>query len=122
MYIVFTNDLPKSIHEHPPSNNTFYNIDCEHIYCFADDSTLTLSHHDPVVLENNIAEKYQSVSDFIANNRLKLNSDKMHLLIMTSKIQHKKYQGFRITLDTGQEFITPVQNEKLLGAQISNDS
>ena len=57
----------------------------------------------------------------MANNRLKLNSDKTHLLIMTSKIQHKKYQDFGITLDTGQEFITPVQNEKLLGAQISND-
>ena len=75
LYIVFTNDLPESIHDHPPSNNNFYKIDCEdcgHICCFADDSTLTLSHHDPVVLENDIAENYQSVSDFMANNILLL--------------------------------------------------
>ena len=52
----------------------------------------------------------------MANNMLKLNSDKTHLLIMTSKTLHKKYQDFGITLNTGQEIITPVQNEKLLGA------
>ena len=64
-------------------------------------------------LENTIAEKYQSVADYMANNRLKLNSDKTHLLIM--------HQHFGIKLDTGQEEIEPTEHEKLLGAHISND-
>ena len=72
-------------------------------------------------LENTIAEKYQSVADYMANNRLKLNSDKTHLLIMTSSIHHKKHQNFGINLDTGQEEIEPSAHEKLLGAHISND-
>ena len=82
---------------------------------------MTVSHHDPVELENTIAEKYKSVADYMANNRLKLNSDKTHLLIMTSSIHHKKHQNFGIKLDTGQEEIEPSAHEKLLGAHISND-
>ena len=124
LYILFTNDLPESVHNHPPTDNSFYNMNCDqcgHVCCFADDSTLTLSHHNVEVLEEKIAAKYQSVAEFMANNQLKLNSDKTHMLIMTSSIKHKKHQDFDIKLDTGHEFIEPVQNEKLLGAHIANN-
>ena len=94
--ILFTKDLPESIHDHLPTDDSFFNLNCNecgHICCFADNSTLTVSHHNVVVLEEKIAEKYQCVAEFMANNRLKLNSDKTHMIIMTSEYKHKRHKG-----------------------------
>ena len=54
-------------------------------------------------------------------NKLILNSDKTHLLVMTSAKKHQIYENFGIFLDTGSEIIEPQYEEKLLGALISND-
>ena len=54
-------------------------------------------------------------------NKLVLNSDKTHLLVMCTSNQHKKHQNYNITLDTGTEIIEPITSEKLLGGFISND-
>ena len=40
---------------------------------------------------------------------------------MSSPHKHRKYDNFGITLNTGSEIISPIENEKLLGAQISNN-
>ena len=53
----------------------------------------------------------------MANTKLVLNTDKIYPVIMTSAEMH----NFSIVLDTGQEIIEPVQHERLLGAEISND-
>ena len=89
--------------------------------CFADDSSYTMSHRDPNILTQKIKSKYQEISKYMSNNRLILNTDKTHLLIMTSSYQHKRHQDFNITLDTGNEIIKPDQTELLLGGHISND-
>ena len=57
----------------------------------------------------------------MAKNRLILNSDKTHLLIMASTSKHRTHQDFNITLDTGNEIIKPEKYELLLGGFISND-
>ena len=57
----------------------------------------------------------------MVSNRLALNSDKTHFMVMTSKINHQKYDNFGIVLETGTESIYPSETERLLGAQISND-
>ena len=57
----------------------------------------------------------------MVNNGLVLNSDKTHLLVMTSAHRHRKSGDFGITLDTGNEIILPQESEKLLGATISNN-
>ena len=124
LYILFTNDLPESIHEHIHCVNNTLNICCDEcgsICCFADDSTITISNSDAKVLETKVNEKYKSVSEYMTNKRLMLNSDKTHLIIMTSQAQHKKNENFGIKLDTGKEVIEPVENEKLLGVHISNN-
>ena len=54
-------------------------------------------------------------------NKLVLNSDKTHLLVMTTSNKHKLYNNFNITLNTGSEVIEPVSCEKLLGGYVSND-
>ena len=55
------------------------------------------------------------------NNKLVLNSDKTHLLIMASPNKHRKHGNFGITLNTGKERIEPIDSEILLGATLSNN-
>ena len=65
--------------------------------------------------------KYQNITQYMAKNKLILNTNKTHLLVMASKRQHKINGDFGISLNTGNEIIQPTCNEKLLGAIISND-
>ena len=55
------------------------------------------------------------------SNKLVLNTDKTHLLVMCSKSNHRKNGDFGITLNTGTEVIEPIPSEKLLGGYISSD-
>ena len=54
-------------------------------------------------------------------NKLVLNGDKTHLLIMATPYQHRQHQDYGITLNTGAEIILPSYKEKLLGGFITND-
>ena len=57
----------------------------------------------------------------MGKNKLVLNSDKTHLLVMATSAKHKKHEDFGIFLDTGNEIIEPVSDERLLGCQLSNN-
>ena len=87
-YVIFTNDLPETIlassHVHQ-GHMTTYCDECGGLCCFADDSTYGVSSKDPEVLERKLNEKYNILANYMGNNRLKLNDDKTHLLIMTNK-------------------------------------
>ena len=61
------------------------------------------------------------ISDYMSQNRLVLNSEKTHLLVMTSARNHKRHENYGITLDTGTEIIEPGSEEKLLGGHVTND-
>ena len=104
--------------------NSKFNMNCDScgkMCCFADDSTYSKSSKDTKKLTEEIATKYQDITNYMASNRLVLNTDKTHLLVMSTSIKHKKYQNFDIKLDTGNEIIEPIYSEKLLGGLISND-
>ena len=122
LYIIFTNDLREATHDHLAEANSYFNIHCHScggICSFADDSTLTVSRSNPVELDQVIDVKYKQVEQYMVANKLVLNSDKTHLLIMATPFQH--YQDFGITLNTGTETILPTYTEKLLGGFITND-
>ena len=125
LYIIFTNDLPESIHNHPAKENmTNFNTSCGkcgRICCYADNSTFTISGKDPQELTRVIAEKYKTISTYMNQNQLVLNSEKTHLLVMASSQKHKKHDNFDIFLDTGSEVVEPIAEERLLGARISNN-
>ena len=91
------------------------------ISCFADDSTLSVSSSDPELLTGKIEEKYEEITEYMASNRLVLNSDKTHLLVMASRKKHKKNGDYGIYLNTGSEIISPQAHEKLLGCNINLD-
>ena len=124
LYILFTNDLPEAVHDHLGDGTSFYNIHCNScggICSFADDSTLTISRSDPEELSPLIEKKYKDIARYMNANKLVLNSDKTHLLVMATPHQHSQHQNFGITLNTGAEIIEPIYSEKLLGGNITND-
>ena len=125
LYVLFTCDLPEAIHDpeaHPhPSQGpqAQYHLHCQQcggLCCYADDSTYTKSNTDPVELKKEIDSAFTKISDYMAKNKLVLNGDKTHLMVMSSFKKHKKHGDYGITLNTGNEIIEPSQNEKLLVA------
>ena len=128
LYLLYTNDLPEVVHEQhlqqvALQDNHHYNINCKScgsLCLYADDSTFTLSNRDAEELKEDINQKYQVIAQYMAKNKLILNSNKTHLMVMTSAKKHSTHQNFGIVLDTGSETILPQSEEKLLGVVVSN--
>ena len=74
-----------------------------------------------MVLKEEIDSAFTKISDYMAKNKLILNGDKTHLMVMASSKNHKRHGDYGITLNTGNEVIEPSEHEKLLGAYISSD-
>ena len=123
-YVLFTNDLPETIlktssHVHF-SHLTTHCAECGGLCCFADDSTYSVSSHDQDVLEEKLNDKYDTLASYMANNKLKLNDDKTHLLIMTTRQKHR-ILDIDIQINTATDEIKPIKSEKLLGVFIQDD-
>ena len=128
LYTLFTNDLPEVIHNHADEanevNEAIFQMNCKEcggICCYADDTTFTKSAKDPLIVKKEIEVKYKELSEYMSNNKLCINSDKTHLLVMTSSKMHKIHGNFGITLNTGTEIIEPQDHEYLLGGIISSN-
>ena len=128
-YTLFTNELPEIIHDDPlhlatqggATEQTWpaYKVTSEEngaICCYADDTTLSISDPDPNILSAKLTAKYQVISKFMLNNRLRLNDDKTHLLVM-GNCQNRA----QISIITQTEVISPSPCEKLLGCWISRN-
>ena len=94
---------------------------CGKLVCYADDCTYSASHKNPIILKGKIEAAFFKIKQYMDNNKLFLNSDKTHLLIMCSSKMHSNHQDFNITLNTGSEIIKPSKEERLLGANVTND-
>ena len=79
-----------------------------------------MSSQDQGVLEEKLNNKYNILANYMGNNKLKLNDDKTHLLIMTTQ-QKQKIININIQINTPTEEIKPIRNEKLLGIFIQDD-
>ena len=126
LYCLMVNDLPEVPHNHLPEAElpAFWNNYCSNcggMSCFADVSSFSKSDKDPGTLNHDIKEKYLEISEYMAANKLVLNSDKTHLLVMASTTQHRLHGNYGVQLDTGAEIITPQDNERMLGCQISSN-
>ena len=85
-YTLFTNELPEVIHEQLQQQEQgeldwpAYHMGDEKngsICCYADDTTLTCIDPDPASLTAKLTDKYKLIAQFMVNNRLKLNDDKL---------------------------------------------
>ena len=113
LYICFSNDMPEAIHEHNYVSSDDSNLhppinvgckDCGSICCFADDSTFSKSSSDCRLLKEGIDLKYKMI---MHSNKLVINTDKTHLVIMATGRDHWRNGNFGITLNTGSEVISP---------------
>ena len=54
--------------------------------CYVDDSTYSHGEEDPEALSNNLSEQYSKISAYMAANKLVINGDKTHLVVMGKNI------------------------------------
>ena len=114
LYILFTNEIPDLVHRHPVNYLSPYPYcrDCGSTVCYVDDSTYSHGEKDPEALSNNLSEQYSKISAYMAANKLVINGDKTHLVVMgKNKMQAKKQEVF----------IQPSSKEKFLGGIVSED-
>ena len=129
LYTIFTNELPEVVHDHQSrlDDNQWpgFNMSCSgcgSLSCYADDTTYSCSDSDPAVLSQKLSAKFTAISEFMLSNKLKLNDDKTHIMVMTtSQARKKKNPNDMVKLITPTKLIVPSSSEKLLGAWIHQD-
>jgi hypothetical protein len=128
-YTIFTNELPEVVHEadcpHREADGiVLFNTQCQEcggVCCYADDSTYSVQGSDPVELSSKLTQKYNDLADFLTANKLKVNDEKTHLLIMTTRQKRWHRDTTNITINTPTALVTPSAVERLLGAQVHQD-
>ena len=129
LYTIFTNELPQVVHgESCPvqemEGGSIFSIQCQEcggVCCYADDSTYTVAGDDPEELSEKLSQKYSVLADFLTANKLKVNDDKTHLLVMSTRQKRQHRDTSTITINTPTATITPSTVERLLGAQVHHD-
>ena len=126
LYILFVNDLPEVVHGHNGAapelgkkEEVSFNIkcfDCGSLCCYVDDSTYMYSSKDPATLSEKLSAQYKKLAQYMGDNKLVINDDKTHLLVMATK----KHDALRaeVSINTGTVIVKPVVTEKLLGINI----
>ena len=95
--------------------------ECGGLCCYADDSTYTISGKDPLQLSQKLSEKYTVMAEYLTANKLKVNDDKTHLLVMTTRQKRRHVDTNIMTIITPTATVTPSSVERLLGAHIHED-
>ena len=124
LYILFTNDLPDVVHTHHEQPLSYKQPSmhcdpCGSLVNYVDDGIYTFSHRDPIMLSNMLTQKYKNIEQYMVANRLVINSDKTHLVVMASKKNEAARQT--VELRAGQFKILPSPTEKLLGCNINQN-
>ena len=117
-YTLYTNELPDVIHSNVTQRT---NLGDEQVCCYADDTTLSCSDSDPVGLSQKLEVKFRLLSDFMLNNRLKLNDTKTQLLVIIPGQRNNENIAESVTINTSSGPILPCTSAKLLGCWISGD-
>ena len=76
---------------------------------------------DQVELSDKLNQKYSVLADFLTANKLKVNDDKTHLIVMTTRQKRQHRDTSLVTINTPTAVITPSRVERLLGAQVHQD-
>ena len=106
-----------------------YTMMCKHcgsVGCYADDTTYSCTGSDIISLSDHLSSKYQVLPDFLVSNRLKLNDDKTHLMVMSTSQARATRKGTMkdsrlVVIRTPTEIIEPSETEKLLGCWLHQD-
>ena len=74
------------------------------------------SHYDPGILSAVLTRKFKLIEDWVNDNKLVINADKTHLLVLgPKKIENRRRE---VEIQAGPYRIKPSECEKLLGAYL----
>ena len=107
LYILYTNDIPDLAHNHPVSaaQPAPYCHQCGGTVSYVDDSTYSLAQSDPEVLSRELSKQYQVISNYMAANKLVINDDKTHLLVLGTRSMSEKRS--LVVMQAGNHIILP---------------
>ena len=119
LYLVYTNDLPDVIHSHSV-NYQEPKSHCQEdgsMVNFVDDGTVYVANKNPVIVSQKLTEHYTKIEQYIYSNKLVINSDKTHLLVMAGRgaIAARRME---VQVQAGPDVIDQSISEKLLGGTI----
>ena len=105
--------------EHPEGTYDDAVGDCGELVGYVDDGAYSYAHADPAILSSVLSTKYKDLEDWMNGNKLVVNPDKTHLMVMGPK----KVEARRklVEMKAGQFTIKPTKTEKLLGGVINQD-
>ena len=120
-YVLFTSDIPDLVHDHPVDylEPQSYCPECGSTVCYVDDCTYSHGDKDPAILSDTLSAQYKKISNYMAANKLVINADKTHLVVMGTKATAARRD--EVELQAGEHTIRPTRTEKLLGGNISED-
>ena len=111
LYVVFTSDIPElgMTNQHSTDSNIAY----------VDDTTHTSARKSPGDLSNHLTEQFNHFKTYMDSNKLVINNDKTHLIVFGGK--NRNQEKDQVTLRADIHLIKRSNEERLLGAQISDD-
>ena len=121
LYILFTNEIPDLVHGHQVNfmAPTPYCTECGSTISYVDDSIYSHGDTDPELLSQKLTQQYERISNFMATNRLVINGDKTHLVVMGTRRTARRRQEVSILADG--HTIKPSRVENLLGSVLCED-
>ena len=83
---------------------------------YVDDGAYNYAHYNPAVLSDVLSEKYDKLAEWMNSNKLVINADKTHLMVMGKRNceEHRR----QVYMLAGEFLVKPSQKEKLLGGQL----
>ena len=90
--------------------------DCGELVGYVDDGAYSYANTDPLVLSSVLTRKYKMLEDWMNNNKLVINPDKTHLMVMGSR--GKAPLRRQVSMMAGTFCIKPSETETLLGGHI----
>ena len=121
LWLIFTCDQPDSVHDHMIDgadshrgcSNPAYQ--CGDLVGYVDDGAYSFVHKDPEVVSRVLNDKYDSLEEWMAENKLVVNPEKTHFMILGPK----KIDRDMFSITAGEYTIKPTESEKLLGCHIN---
>ena len=110
LFILFINDLP-------------LNVTHSELDMYADDTTLTVKGKTTEELESKLNEDMQNVSDWCIRNKMKANTNKTKVMMITTrqKRQTIPIENRELNVYLGNEKLGNAETEKLLGVKLNNN-
>ena len=86
---------------------------------YVDDGAYSYASEDSTVLSNVLTYKYNKLAEWMNSNKLVINPEKTHLMVMGSRKHRNKRKDVRMV--AGDHIIVPTESEKLLGGILHQD-